>query len=86
MFSEASVSHSFHRGWLPSMHHRLHDWGIHSGEVCIREGVCIQEGGLHPGGSTSRGVYIQGRGSASRGGGLHPGEGVYIQGRGSASR
>ena len=48
--------------------------GIHPGEICIQEGVCIQ-GGLHP----AEGVYIQGRGSASRGG-------VYIQVRGSASR
>ena len=34
------VCHSVHRGrgWLPSMHHRLHDRG-----VCL-QGVCIQGG------------------------------------------
>ena len=61
--------------------------GIHPGEICIQEGVCIQEGGLHPGRSTSSGgglhpgeaVCIQGRG-------LHPGQGVCIQVRESASR
>ena len=44
-------------GWLTSMLHRSHDWG-----VCLL-GVCIQGGrGLHPGG----------RGSASRGLGSTP--------------
>ena len=58
------------RGWVPSMHHRLHDRGSVSSGVCIQGGVCIQEGlntgglhlgGLHPGGGQTtpgyRGYY-----------------------------
>ena len=33
------------RGWLPSMHDNSQDWGD-----LPRGGVCLQEGGLHPGG------------------------------------
>ena len=36
--------------WLPSMHHRSHDWGS------ATRGVCLQ-GVLHPGGSTPRGFW-----------------------------
>ena len=40
--------------WLPSMYHRSHD------SACLHQGgVCLQEG-LHLGGSTSRGVCIEG--------------------------
>ena len=37
MFLRLSVSHSIHRGgWLPSMHHRSHDWGrLHLGGGCL---------------------------------------------------
>ena len=84
-------------GWLPSIHHKLHDPG--EGDLypvgLLREIVCIQEGCLHgggrggcPGGSASKGVCIWG---AQHPGGLLPGEiypgvcleqgGFCIQGR-----
>ena len=77
----ASVYHSVHwgkggEGWLPSMHHRSHDWGVCIWGDCLWGTVCIQ----------GRGSASRGWRSASRGGGLHPEEGVGIQGRGSASR
>ena len=51
IFSQACVIPSIHKGggvgWLSSMHHRSHDWG-----VCIQDGVCIQgrfgRTSLHP--------------------------------------
>ena len=68
------------------------------GGLGLCPGVSIQEG-LHPGGSLSRGVSVQGRGlcpagvfsvqgegSLSRGRGLCPGGGISVQGRGSLSR
>ena len=82
----------FKGGWLSSTHHRSHDQ-----RVCIQRGLHF--GGLHPGGSESRGVCIQRglhpKGSASRGsairgyqgglnsGGLHQGG---LHAKGSASR
>ena len=43
-------------GWLPSIHHRSHDQGgLHLGGL-PPWGICIQEGGLIPRGSASRGV------------------------------
>ena len=41
-------------GWLPSMHHRPHDWGWGDG-VCICEGGGLYPGGLHPRRSASKG-------------------------------
>ena len=63
------VCHSFHRrGWLPSMHHRPHDSeGLHSGAVCIQEGL-QNGGGLHPGGLGRLPPRRQTWGSASGGG------------------
>ena len=42
-------------GWLPSMHHRSHDWGI-----CIQEG--LHPGGLHPAGGIRGSLHPAGGG------------------------
>ena len=90
-FTGVCLSTERRGGWLPRMHHRLHD---HGRELFIQwEGFASRvkgvlhpgEGSLHPGG----GVFIQGVGGQHpgggglhpRGGGLHPG-GVFIQGGG----
>ena len=61
MFSEAFVSRSVHRVGFPACITGHMTGGSASGGSVSRRGVCIQEGGLHPAGSTSR------RGSASSG-------------------
>ena len=62
--------------WLPSMHHRLHDWG---GSASRGRGSVFRGGGLHPG---EGGLHQGEEGLHPGGGGLHPGEGVCIRGRG----
>ena len=72
MFSEASVSHSVHRGYLPR-EGGLHPGGFASGGVCLQKGLL--QGGLHPVGLPTGGLHPVGLPTGGRPtrGGLHPG-------------